>query len=213
MARINIFQDLRVYTIWRSEFSQYKQQALPYKKSATEWEILGDLAQRLHHHEEALEAFNATLKIRFSPRALRGILLDQEKRKDSLAALNSIIKLTAWQYRWYSEVGTHDSVCCIRLSTDTITVLTGAFVLYTKVDCNRRCRQGPQHRAGYQLPAVCSRFDAPLCSIVYGVPQQRERRVDARGFSRGELVQKSSRYTYFWTFCMEEGASDPRGIG
>lgn len=97
-------QDLRVYTIWRSEFSQHKQQSLPYKKNASEWEILGGLAERLHHQDEALEAYNACLKIRFSPRALRGILQEQERKKDSRAALNSIIKLTAWQYRWYSEV-------------------------------------------------------------------------------------------------------------
>ncbi|KAA8892744.1 Chs5p-Arf1p-binding proteins-domain-containing protein [Sphaerosporella brunnea] len=98
-----LYEDLRVYTIWRSEYAQYKAQSVPYKKNATEWEILGELAQRLQHHDEALEAFNATLKIRFSPRALKGILSDQERRKDSLGALNSIIKLTAWQYRWYSE--------------------------------------------------------------------------------------------------------------
>jgi hypothetical protein len=93
-----------VYTIWRSEYAQYKQQSIPYKKSASEWEILGELASRLHHHDEALEAYNATLKIRFSPKALRGLLKDQEKRRDNLNALRTIIKLTAWQYRWYSEV-------------------------------------------------------------------------------------------------------------
>lgn len=99
-----LYEDLRIYTIWRSEFAQYKQQSIPYKKSASEWEILGELAGRLHHHDEALEAFKATLKIRFSPKALKGILADQEKRKQNLRALESIIKLTAWQYRWYSEV-------------------------------------------------------------------------------------------------------------
>jgi hypothetical protein len=93
-----------VYTIWRSEFAQYKQQSLPYKKNATEWEVLGELAERLHHHEEALETYYTTLQLRFSPKALRGILVDQERQKDSRGALNSIIKLTAWQYRWYSEV-------------------------------------------------------------------------------------------------------------
>lgn len=98
-----LYEDLRVYTIWRSQYSQYKQQQLPYKKSPTEWEILGDLAERLHHHEEALEAFHSCSQIRFSPRSLRGIKVDQERRKDNRAALTSIIKLTAWQYRWYSE--------------------------------------------------------------------------------------------------------------
>jgi len=93
-----------VYTIWRSDYALSKSQSLPYKKNATEWEILGELAQRLNHHEESLEAFNATLKIRFSPKSLKGILKDQEKRRDSRGALDGIIKLTAWQYRRYSEV-------------------------------------------------------------------------------------------------------------
>lgn len=98
-----LYEDLRVYTIWRSDYALSKSQSLPYKKNATEWEILGELAQRLNHHEESLEAFNATLKIRFSPKSLKGILKDQEKRRDSRGALDGIIKLTAWQYRRYSE--------------------------------------------------------------------------------------------------------------
>ncbi|KAL7269104.1 bud site selection protein [Rhizina undulata] len=98
-----LYEDLRVYTIWRADLAQSKQQQLPYRKTAAEWEILGELAQRLHHHEEAAEAFQACLQIRFSARALRGILQGQEKRKDHRGALTSIIKLTAFQYRWYSE--------------------------------------------------------------------------------------------------------------
>jgi hypothetical protein len=110
-----------MYTIWRTEYALYKQQQAPYEKTASEWEILGELAQRLQHHDEALEAFNATLKIRFSPRALKGILLDQERRKDSRGALNSIIKLTAWQYRWYSEVSDrHSPTCITRIPTNLL---------------------------------------------------------------------------------------------
>lgn len=81
-----------------------KQQNRVYTKSATEWEILGQLAQRLHHEEEAAEAFINCLALRFSPIALRGILAIQERQKDHTAALESIVRLTAWQYRWYSQV-------------------------------------------------------------------------------------------------------------
>src|SRR5947207_15737554 len=69
-----LYEDLRVYTIWRSEMAQFRQQSVPYQKSAEEWEILGELAERLYHREEAAEAYEACLSIRFSPKALNGIL-------------------------------------------------------------------------------------------------------------------------------------------
>ncbi|KAH8732506.1 Chs5p-Arf1p-binding proteins-domain-containing protein [Phaeosphaeriaceae sp. PMI808] len=101
-----LYEDLRVYTIWRTEMAQYRQQQLLYKKSAEEWEILGELAERLHHQEEALEAYESCLQIRFSPKAMRGVLKygfvgeDKGKTRDACAAL---IRLVTWQYRWYSE--------------------------------------------------------------------------------------------------------------
>ncbi|KAF8460495.1 Chs5p-Arf1p-binding proteins-domain-containing protein [Kalaharituber pfeilii] len=98
-----LYEDLRVYTIWRADLAQFKQKSKLYRRSASELEILGELAQRLHHEEEAVEAFTNCLSIRFSARALKGILAYQEKQKDNRATLNSIIRLTAWNYRWYSE--------------------------------------------------------------------------------------------------------------
>ena len=44
--------DLRVLTVWRAEMAHFKAQHMPYRKTATEWEILGDLALRLHRKEE-----------------------------------------------------------------------------------------------------------------------------------------------------------------
>jgi tetratricopeptide (TPR) repeat protein len=102
-----LYEDLRVYTIWRTEMAQYRQQQLLYKKSAEEWEILGELAERLHHEDEALEAYEGCLQIRFSPKAMKGVLKygfvgeDRGKTRDACAAL---IRLVTWQYRWYSEV-------------------------------------------------------------------------------------------------------------
>jgi len=98
-----LYEDLRIYTIWRSDLVRHGQQHRPYRKSAAELEILGELAQRLHHHAEAEEAYQSCLLIHFSAKALRGVLQTQEKNKDNRGALNSIIRLTAWQYRWYSE--------------------------------------------------------------------------------------------------------------
>jgi tetratricopeptide (TPR) repeat protein len=99
-----LYEDLRVYTIWRTEMAQYRQQQLLYKKSAEEWEILGELAERLHHEEEAVEAFQACLQIRFSPKAMRGVLGMYEGRGDVRSIIGALIRLVTWQYRWYSEV-------------------------------------------------------------------------------------------------------------
>lgn len=107
-----LYEDLRVYTIWRTEMAQFKEQSMKYKKSAEEWEILGELAQRLHHPEEAIEAYEACLEIRFSPKAMRGILSLHEREGDVKAMLSALIRLIAWQYRWYSEVSHYWS--CIR---------------------------------------------------------------------------------------------------
>ncbi|KAL3496871.1 Chs5p-Arf1p-binding proteins-domain-containing protein [Aspergillus germanicus] len=98
-----LYEDLRIYTIWRTEIAQFRQQAMEYKKSATEWEILGELAERLHHFDEAIEAYQACLSIRFSPKAMRGVLKKHEQKNDTRGMLSALIRLIAWQYRWYSE--------------------------------------------------------------------------------------------------------------
>ncbi|CZR67564.1 related to BUD7 protein [Phialocephala subalpina] len=98
-----LYEDLRIYTIWRTEMAQYRAQQMQYKKSAEEWEILGSLAERLHHQAEAVEAYRACLSIRFSPKALTGILSEFEKEKVTRETVGAVIRLVTWQYRWYSE--------------------------------------------------------------------------------------------------------------
>ncbi|KAJ6004853.1 hypothetical protein N7540_012652 [Penicillium herquei] len=98
-----LYEDLRIYTIWRTEMAQFRQQAMEYKKSPTEWEILGELAERLHHFDEGIEAYQNCLATRFSPKAMRGLLKLYEKRNDTRGMLGALIRLIAWQYRWYSE--------------------------------------------------------------------------------------------------------------
>lgn len=99
-----LYEDLRAYTIWRTEAAQYRQQQMQYKKSAEEWEILGELADRLHHPEDAVEAYEACLAMRFSPKAMKGILNAHESQGDVQAVVDALIRLVTWQYRWYSEV-------------------------------------------------------------------------------------------------------------
>ncbi|KAK3318826.1 Chs5p-Arf1p-binding proteins-domain-containing protein [Apodospora peruviana] len=98
-----LYEDLRVYTIWRTQMAQYRAQSMQYKKSAEEWEILGSLAERLQHTDEAVEAYRACLGMRFSPKALTGILKVFEKNKSTRETVAATIRLVTWQYRWYSE--------------------------------------------------------------------------------------------------------------
>ncbi|KAI1165025.1 chaps-domain-containing protein [Nemania serpens] len=98
-----LYEDLRVYTIWRTQMAQYRAQSMQYKKSAEEWEILGALAERLQHHDEAAEAYRACLAARFSPKALSGILRVYQKQKVTRDTIAAVIRLVTWQYRWYSE--------------------------------------------------------------------------------------------------------------
>lgn len=99
-----LYEDLRVYTIWRTEVAQYRTQQLAYKKSAEEWEILGELSQRLHHDKEAVKAWQACLGTRFSPKAMLGVMRAWEEKGDVKGTVGAVIRLVCWQYRWYSEV-------------------------------------------------------------------------------------------------------------
>ncbi|EEY15330.1 bud site selection protein [Verticillium alfalfae VaMs.102] len=98
-----LYEDLRVYTIWRTQMAQYRAQSMQYRKSAEEWEILGSLAERLQHTDEAMEAYRSCLAARFSPKALAGILRVFERNKNTREAVAAFIRLVTWQYRWYSE--------------------------------------------------------------------------------------------------------------
>lgn len=51
-------------------------------------------------------------------------------------------------------------------------------LLDPKTHRRRRCRQGPQHRAGDKLPAECTRPNTSLRAAMRGVPEQWQRRLD-----------------------------------
>ncbi|ORY87518.1 Chs5p-Arf1p-binding proteins-domain-containing protein [Leucosporidium creatinivorum] len=98
-----LYEDLRVYTIWRAEVAHFKAQHLPYRKTGTEWEILGELAQRLHHKEEAKDAFQRALDAKFSAKAWLKLLEFYADEGDVQRSLNAAIRLSAYQHRWYME--------------------------------------------------------------------------------------------------------------
>ncbi|KAI4180956.1 MAG: hypothetical protein L6R41_006913 [Letrouitia leprolyta] len=98
-----LYEDLRIYTIWRTDMARAQSESSDYRKSAEEWEILGELAERLHHFPEAVEAYQACLRLKFSPKAMKGVLKMYEKQGRSSEMLQAMIRLITWQYRWYSE--------------------------------------------------------------------------------------------------------------
>ncbi|PWN43602.1 chaps-domain-containing protein [Ceraceosorus guamensis] len=98
-----LYEDLRVYTIWRAEIVHYRSQSLPYSKTGTEWEILGELALRLNHKEEAKDAFQRCVDGKFSAKALLRLLEIFSEQKDVERTLWAALRLTAYHHRWYME--------------------------------------------------------------------------------------------------------------
>ncbi|KAE8226120.1 hypothetical protein CF319_g1228 [Tilletia indica] len=98
-----LYEDLRVYTIWRAEVAHYRAQNLAYRKTGTEWEILGELALRLHHSAEARDAFQRCVETKFSAKALLRLLEIYTDAKDVQRSLWTAIRLTAYHHRWYME--------------------------------------------------------------------------------------------------------------
>ncbi|KAF8958435.1 hypothetical protein BGZ46_001971 [Entomortierella lignicola] len=98
-----LYEDLRQYTIWRAEVNHFKSIQAPYRKSGTDWEIYGDLAIRLHHREEAKEAYQRCVEQKFSAKALVKLLEIYADEGQLLKAMEVSIKLCVYQERWYQE--------------------------------------------------------------------------------------------------------------
>jgi hypothetical protein len=75
----------------------------PFLTLLTQWEILGELALRLHHKEEAKDAFQRCLESKFSARALLKLLEVYANEGDLAKALNAAVRLTAYHHRWYMD--------------------------------------------------------------------------------------------------------------
>ncbi|KAN0059672.1 bud site selection protein [Thecaphora frezii] len=98
-----LYEDLRVYTIWRAEIAHFRAQSLPYRKTGTEWEILGELAMRLHHEDEAKDAFQRCVDTKFSAKAYLRLLSLYTQQRDLQRSLWTALRLTAYHHRWYME--------------------------------------------------------------------------------------------------------------
>ncbi|KAG0273183.1 hypothetical protein BGZ95_010993 [Linnemannia exigua] len=98
-----LYEDLRQYTIWRAEVQHFRAVNAPYRKSGTDWEIYGDLATRLHHREEAKDAYQRCAEQKFSAKALLRLLEIYSDESNLHRAMEVAIKLCVYQERWYHE--------------------------------------------------------------------------------------------------------------
>lgn len=100
-----LYEDLRVWTIFRAEVAHFKTQHVAYRKTGLEWEILGDLGLRLHHKEEAKEAFQRALDSpRYSIKPWIKLLEMYAEEGDMTRTLQVAIRVAAYQYGEYCEL-------------------------------------------------------------------------------------------------------------
>lgn len=121
-----LYEDLRIYTIWRTEVNQYKRENVPYRKTAEEWEVLSDLARRLHYDREAFEASQQCLGQKFSTKAMEGVRKAWEKDGNVRDIVGAVVRQVCWQYRWYSEVSCPIAYIEARIKLTVMTVLSSS---------------------------------------------------------------------------------------
>ncbi|KAF9486260.1 chaps-domain-containing protein [Pholiota conissans] len=100
-----LYEDLRVWTIFRAEVAHFKTQHVAYRKTGLEWEILGDLGLRLHHKEEAKEAYQRCLDSpRYSVKPWAKLMEMYADEGDIQRTVQTAIRVAAYQYADYTEM-------------------------------------------------------------------------------------------------------------
>jgi len=100
-----LYEDLRVWTIFRAEVAHFKTQHVAYRKTGMEWEILGDLGLRLHHKEEAKEAYQRCLDSpRYSQKPWVKLMEMYADEGDIQRSIQTAIRVAAYQYAEYTEM-------------------------------------------------------------------------------------------------------------
>ncbi|KAJ8087664.1 bud site selection protein [Marasmius tenuissimus] len=100
-----LYEDLRVWTIFRAEVAHFKTQHVAYRKTGLEWEILGDLGLRLHHKEEAKEAFQRCLDTtRYSQKPWAKLMEVYAEEGDIQRCIQTAIRVAAYQWADYTEM-------------------------------------------------------------------------------------------------------------
>lgn len=94
-----------MWTIFRAEVAHFKTQHVAYRKTGLEWEILGDLGLRLHHKEEAKEAYQRCLDSpRYSVKPWAKLMEMYADEGDIQRSVQTAIRVAAYQYADYTEM-------------------------------------------------------------------------------------------------------------
>lgn len=100
-----LYEDLRVWTIFRAEVAHFKTQHVAYRKTGMEWEILGDLGVRLHHKEEAKEAYQRCIETsRYSQKPWTKLLEVYAEEGDITRTVQAAIRVAAYQHADFTEM-------------------------------------------------------------------------------------------------------------
>ncbi|THH26900.1 hypothetical protein EUX98_g7293 [Antrodiella citrinella] len=100
-----LYEDLRVWTIFRAEVAHFKTQHVAYRKTGLEWEILGDLGARLHHKEDAKEAYQRCLDAtRYSHKPWSKLLEVYTEEGDIQRTLQVAVRCAAYLTAEYGEL-------------------------------------------------------------------------------------------------------------
>lgn len=100
-----LYEDLRVWTIFRAEVAHFKTQHVAYRKTGMEWEILGDLGLRLHHKEEAKEAYQRCIETsRYSQKPWAKLLDMYAEEGDISHTIQAGIRVATYQHADFTEM-------------------------------------------------------------------------------------------------------------
>ncbi|CAL1708705.1 unnamed protein product [Somion occarium] len=122
-----LYEDLRVWTIFRAEVAHFKTQHVAYRKTGMEWEILGDLGIRLQHKEEAKEAYQRCLDSnRYSLKPWMKLLDVYAEEGDIQRTLQVAIRVAAYSFSEYAEQAVRfftcsDGLCSVLIYVDAST--------------------------------------------------------------------------------------------
>ncbi|KAJ3027208.1 UNVERIFIED_CONTAM: hypothetical protein HDU68_004258 [Siphonaria sp. JEL0065] len=100
-----LYNDLKLYTALKQEMGQYNQSTnkppLAFRKTGSEWEVYGDLSERLQHPEDAKFAYKMCIDQKFSIKSWLKILAMESEEgniREALIAVNKVIVLLDKSY-------------------------------------------------------------------------------------------------------------------
>jgi hypothetical protein len=137
-----------VWTIFRAEVAHFKTQHVAYRKTGLEWEILGDLGMRLHHKEEAKEAYQRCLDTpRYSVKPWSKLMEMYADEGDIQRSIQTAIRVAAYQYAEYTEMTVRFSSESITQDTQWQAVPDTNRAMFLQAGASPRTRQNLVHLA------------------------------------------------------------------